>query len=108
MKTIARFVAALAAALVPLIASAATDVVPVGSATANGNNVDIPVFVRDVGATPLGVDQAAGWKFQSYTVMVPYPAESAISSAAFTRAGSPGGLSRSFESSPSTSGSISW
>jgi hypothetical protein len=108
MKTIARFVAALAAALVPLIASAATDVVTVGSATANGNNVDIPVFVRDVGATPLGVDQAAGSKIQSFSVKVTYSPASAVSSATFTRAGITAGLSPTFESSPSTSGSISW
>jgi hypothetical protein len=108
MKRIARFVAALAAAFVPLVATAATDVVTVGSATANSNTVDIPVYVRDVGATPLGIDQPAGSKIQSFSFKVTYSPASAISSANFSKAGITQSLSPTFESSPSTSGTISW
>jgi hypothetical protein len=108
MKRIARVVAAIAAAFVPLVAAAATDVVTVGSATASGNTVDIPVYVRDVGATPLGVDQAAGSKIQSFSIKVTYSPASAVSSATFTRAGITAGLTPTFESAPPTSNSISW
>jgi hypothetical protein len=108
MKRIARFVAAIAAAFVPLVATAATDVVTVGSATASGNTVDIPVSVRDVGGTPLGVDQPAGSKIQSFSIKVTYSPASAISSATFSKAGITASLSPTFESSPATSGSISW
>jgi hypothetical protein len=105
MKRILLF---LVAAAVAAGALAQQDVITVGSATASGNTVDIPVYVRDVGGTPLGVDQPAGSKIQSFSIRVNYSPSSAISGATFTRAGITASLSPTFESSPSSTGSISW
>ena len=102
------FFLVLAALAMPPLAIGATDVITVGSATWTGGTVDIPVSVRDVGATPLGVDQPAGSKIQSFSIKVNYSPSSAISGATFTRAGITAGLTPTFESSPSSSGSISW
>lgn len=98
----------LFAVLIAVAASAQQDVITVGSATAAGTTVDIPVFVRDVGSTPLGVDQPAGSKIQSFSIKVNYSPASAVSNVTFTRAGITASLSPTFESSPSSSGSISW
>src|SRR4051794_22611466 len=106
-KRIARLLAAAAALLLPL-AAAAQDVITVGSATVAGSTVDIPVYVRDTAGTPLGVDQPAGSKIQSFSIRVNYSPSSAISGATFTRAGITASLSPTFESSPSGAGSISW
>src|SRR5438045_2432857 len=105
MKRIALF---LVAAAVALAANAQQDVITVGTATATSNTVDIPVSVRDVGGTPLGVDQPAGSKIQSFSIKVTYAPASAVSSVTFTRAGITASLSPTFESSPSGSGTISW
>jgi hypothetical protein len=113
MKRILLF---LVAAAVAVGAYAQQDVITVGTATATGNTVDIPVYVRDVGGTPLGVDQAAGSKIQSFSIRVNYSPSSAISGATFTScssqqhpcAGITASLSPTFESSPSSAGSISW
>ena len=67
MKRIALLLAAAVALVMP-VAATAQDVITVGSATASGTTVDIPVSVRDVGGTPLGVDQAAGNKIQSFSI----------------------------------------
>ena len=48
--------------LMPSIAHAASDVITVGSATASTTTVDIPISIRDVSGTPLGMDQPAGSK----------------------------------------------
>lgn len=108
MKRIALVIAAAAVALVPLAASAQQDVITVGSATASGSSVTIPVSVRDVASTPLGVDQPAGSKIQSFSIKVTYSPASAVSSVTFTRAGITASLSPTFESSPANAGSISW
>jgi hypothetical protein len=108
MSMMKRFAFFLFAAVVAVAASAQQDVITVGSATATGTTVDIPVFVRDVSGTPLGVDQPAGSKIQSFSIKVNYSPSSAISGVTFTRAGITASLSPTFESSPSSAGSISW
>src|SRR5918911_1778122 len=104
---IARLLVVAFALLLPLSA-AAQDVITVGSANASGSTVDIPVYVRDVAGTPLGVDQPAGSKIQSFSIKVNYSPASAISNATFTHAGITASLTPTFESSPSSAGSISW
>ena len=86
----------------------AQDSITVGSATASGTTVDIPVFVRDAGGTPLGVDQPAGSKIQSFSIKVSYSPASAVGSVTFTRAGITSFVTPSFESSPPGPGAISW
>jgi len=65
----------------PSIASAATDVVTVASVTATGTSVDVPIYIRDVSGTPLGMDQPAGSKIQSFSIKVTYSPASAVHSA---------------------------
>ncbi|HEY2325557.1 MAG TPA: hypothetical protein VGJ82_22055 [Thermoanaerobaculia bacterium] len=86
----------------------AQDAVTVGSATADGPTVDVPVYVRDAAGTPLGVDRPAGSKIQSFSIKVTYSPAAAVSAVTFTRAGITATLTPSFEISPASTGSISW
>ena len=84
------------------------DVVTVGTGSgAPAATVDVPVFIRDVSGTPLGVDQPPGSKIQSYALKVDYAPASAVQSVTFTRAGITTSLTPTFESSPSGAGTIS-
>jgi hypothetical protein len=74
---------------------------------APGTVVDIPVFIRDVSGTPLGLDQPAGSRIQSYSLKVDYAPAAAVSSITFTRAGITTTLTPAFEANPSVPGSIS-
>ena len=85
----------------------AQDVVTVGTATANGNNVDVPVYIRDISGTALGRDQAAGSKIQAFTIAVDYAPAASVQSVTFTKAGITAGLTSAFEVSPASAGSIS-
>lgn len=83
------------------------DVVTVGTASAPPTaTVDVPVFIRDVSGTPLGVDQPPGSKIQSYSLKVDYSPASAVQSVTFTRGGITTSLTPTFESSPSGAGTI--
>jgi hypothetical protein len=97
----------LAGFLSPAAAHAAVDVITVGTVTASGNTVDVPVSIRDVSGTPLGLDQPAGSRIQSFSIKVTYAPASAVSSVTFTRAGITASLTPTSEFSPSTAGSIS-
>jgi hypothetical protein len=84
------------------------DVVTV--ATVNGPQftvVDVPVSIRDVSLTTLGLDQPPGSRIQSYSIKVNYAPASAVQSISFSRAGITTALTPTFENSPSSAGSIS-
>jgi hypothetical protein len=91
-------------AILPVVAQ---DAVTVGTVTANGNTVDVPVFIRDVAGTPLGQDRPAGSKIQSISMRVTYAPSAAIQSVTFTRAGITAGLNPISEFMPASSGAIS-
>ena len=95
-------------AAVPAMAQTA-DTVTVGtvSLASAGSTVDVPVFIRDVSGTPLGLDQPPGSRIQSYSLTVNYAPASAVQSVTFTRAGITAPLTPAFESSPSAPGTIS-
>jgi hypothetical protein len=99
-------VAVAVLSLVGSLSLAAQDVVTIGTVTASGSSVDVPVYIRDTSGTPLGVDRPAGSKIQSYSIKVTYPAAS-VTSVTFSRAGITSNLTPTSEFSPSTSGSIS-
>jgi hypothetical protein len=83
------------------------DAVTVGSGSgAPTATVDVPVFIRDLSGTPLGIDQPPGSKIQSYSIKVDYAPASAVQSVTFTRAGITTSLTPTFESSPSGPGTI--
>src|SRR5438270_2262997 len=84
------------------------DVVTVG--IVNGpqfSTVDVPVYIRDVSLTALGLDQPPGSRIQSYSLKVNYAPASAVQSISFSRAGITTALTPTFENSPSSAGSIS-
>src|SRR5947209_291681 len=104
-----RHVSLLFSLLVTLILAApavAQDAVTVGTVTANGNTVDVPVYVRDIAGTTLGRDQAAGSRIQALSIKVLYAPAAAVQSVTFTRAGITASLTPASEFSPSTAGSI--
>jgi hypothetical protein len=69
--------------------------------------VDVPVYIRDTSLTPLGLDQPPGSRIQSYSIKVNYAPASAVQSISFSRAGITTSLTPTFESSPSSAGSVS-
>jgi hypothetical protein len=95
-------------ALLPAVPAAAQsqDVITVGTATSNGLVTDVPVYIRDVSGTPLGVDQPPGSRIQSFSIKVNYAPTAPIQSVTFTRAGITASLTPTFESSPAVAGSI--
>ena len=101
---------ALLALLCCLPAGAAVlqpDVITAGSVTAVSSVVDVPVYIRDLSGTPLGLDQPPGSRIQSYSIKVNYSPASAVSSISFTRAGITAPLTPLLELSPSSPGAIS-
>jgi hypothetical protein len=84
-----------------------TDVITVGTASGGpGSVVNVPVSIRDTASTPLGIDQPAGSRIQSYSIRVTYAPAAAVSAIAFTRAGITAPLTPTFESSPSAGSTI--
>jgi hypothetical protein len=83
------------------------DVITVGSVTSSATVVQVPVSIRDVSGTPLGMDQPPGSKIQSFSIKVDYAPTAPVQSITFTRAGITQSLTPTFENSPSSPGSIS-
>jgi hypothetical protein len=83
------------------------DVVTVGTVTAGPSLVDVPVYIRDVSTTPIGIDQPPGSKIQSFSIKVDYAPASAISSISFSRAGITTSLTPTAQFTPSTASSVS-
>jgi len=112
MSRTALFTAALLTALCSLLPSApaaaqVADAVTVATVTASGPTVDVPVYIRDVSGTPLGIDQPPGSRIQSYSIKVNYSPASAVQSITFTRAGITAALTPTLELSPSGPGTVS-
>lgn len=106
MKSFVRAAVLIGAAL-PMFATVLTqDVVTIGTGVNSGMTVDVPVYIRDTSASPLGIDQPFGSRIQSYSLTVNYAPASAIQSVTFTRAGITQSLTPAFESSPASAGSI--
>jgi hypothetical protein len=82
------------------------DVITVGTVTTSSNTVDVPVYIRDVSGTPLGIDQPPGSRIQSMSIKVDYSLAASVQSVTFTRAGITTALTPTFESSPSSPGTI--
>ena len=103
------FFATILTSAVLLVAAplAAQDVVTVGTVTASGTNVTVPIYVRDVTGTPLGVDRPAGSRIQSLSIKVVYSPTASISSISIARAGVTASLNPTSEFKPVTSNSVS-
>jgi hypothetical protein len=102
------FAAAVVFALVPAgsLLAQAQDVITVGT-VAGAGTVNVPVYIRDASGTPLGIDQPAGSRIQSYSIKVDYSLPANVSAITFGRAGITAALTPTFESSPAAPGSIS-
>jgi hypothetical protein len=88
-------------------AVALADVITVGTnAGSPGANVDIPINIRDVSGSPLGLDQPPGSRIQSYSIKVAYAPAASVQSVSFARAGITAPLTPTFESTPTAPGSI--
>jgi hypothetical protein len=81
------------------------DVVTVGIVS-GFNVVDVPVYIRDVSLTPLGMDQPAGARIQSYSITVHYAPTAPVQSITFTRAGITAPLTPTFEANPAVPGTV--
>ena len=85
----------------------ASDVVTVGTVVTLATTVDVPVYIRDVSGSPLGLDQPSGSRIQSYSIKVSYAPASAVQSITFTRAGITTALTPTSEFHPTSAGAIS-
>lgn len=82
------------------------DVVTVATVSGNaGTTVDVPVYIRDTSATPLGIDQPSGSRIQSFSIRVLYAPGAAVQAITFTRGGITQPLTPTFENSPAVPGS---
>lgn len=86
------------------LAQLPTDVVTVGTVSSSAGAIDVPVYIRDTAGTPLGIDQPAGSRIQSYSLQVLYTSP-AVQSITFTRGGITSSLTPTFENSPAVPGS---
>lgn len=82
------------------------DVITIGSVSTSSNTVDVPVYIRDVCGTPLGIDQPAGSRIQAYSIKVDYAPIPAVQSVTFTRAGITSPLTPVSEFTPAAPGEI--
>lgn len=86
----------------------AQDVATLGTVTAAGGAAVVPLYVRDVSGSPLGVDQASGNRIQGLSFRVSYSPAGSVSSVTFSRAGITASLTPLFELSPSSGNTISY
>jgi len=108
MNTILRasFFLAIVILLLPAAPAAAQqDVVTVGTATGS-TIVDVPIYIRDVSGTPLGIDQPFGQRIQAYSLRLNYAPTSAVQSISINRAGITTPLTPTFETKPQSPGTI--
>src|ERR1051325_202570 len=108
MKRIAITALCALAVAVPLQAQPLPqDAVTVGTVSApGGTTVDVPVYIRDVSGTPLGIDQPSGSRIQAYSIRINYSPAAAVQSISIGRAGITAPLTPLFESAPASAGSI--
>jgi uncharacterized protein YjdB len=95
------------ASLLTAGAVAAQDAVTVGTVTASGTTVDVPISIRDVSGTTLGIDQPPGSKIQSFSIKVTYAPANAVSSISIARDGITDSLTPTSEFKPTTANSVS-
>lgn len=108
MKFLIAALVLCSAAPAALAIAVAKDVVTIGTGTKIGVlTYDIPIYIRDVSGTPLGIDQPFGSRIQSYSVRVSFPAGAPVQSMTISRAGITQSLTPTFESKPATSTSVS-
>lgn len=106
-QKVVRALSMIALAITPLTAFAATDSISVGTVTATGMTVTVPVYIRDVAGTPLGMDQPGSSRIQGISFRISFSPSSAVQSIAIAKGGITSGLNDSLFNTPKTSNSIS-
>lgn len=110
LKTIRAALLVAGALAVPAMSGPAVTPDSVTVATVNGaqfSTVNVPVSIRDLSGTPLGLDQPAGSHIQAYAIKVNYSPASAVQGVTFTRSGITTALTPAFETNSTSSGTIS-
>jgi len=88
---------------------AASDVLTVGTLTApSGSVAAVPVYVRDISGSPLGMDQSTDNRIQGFGFKVAFSPTSAVSAATFTRAGVLQGLTPLYETVLTPPGAVGY
>jgi len=106
IATRAIFLVSIVALLLPAAPAAAQqDVVTVASVS-GGGVVNVPIYIRDVSGTPLGIDQPPGSRIQAYSIKVNYSPATAVGAISISRAGITAGLTPTFENKPAAAGTI--
>lgn len=105
--------AVLALLLAAAPAAAASGVAHDGLALASvvaaaGATAKVPVYLRDLGYTPLGRDQLVGSKIQAIALQVQWSPSSAVVAASFARAGVAAGLPVLTETTGTWADTASW
>jgi RHS repeat-associated protein len=94
----------------PILSSAGSpDTLIVGSLSSTpGSTVDIPISVRDLASTPLGMDAGTSNRIQGIAAAISYSPASAVASATIVRSGLTASLTPLFETTSLTSGIVSY
>lgn len=116
MRKTSRFAPRLPFLLLPLCAALlasplpAQDVLTVGSFTGSpaGPTVTVPISIRDLPGTPLGMDLPAASRIQALALAVRWSPASAVTAAALVRTGALAAHSPIYESTVSGAGTVSW
>ncbi len=85
------------------------DEVNVGTAEGfQGDTVEVPIYVRDLGSTLLGVDQPAGNKIQGFTFQVQFQPQWSVQAISAYHSGTTAGLSPLFDTFTTTGDTITY
>jgi len=88
---------------------AASDGLTVGTLTATSGSVAaVPVYVRDISGSPLGMDQSAANRIQGIGFKITYSPTSAVSGATFARGGVLQGLTPLYETVLTPPGAVGY
>ncbi len=73
-----------------------------------GDTIEVPIYVRDLGATLLGVDQPGGAKIQGFTFQIEFQPSASVQAANAYHSGTTGGLSPLFDTFVFTGDSLTY
>ncbi len=97
------------AALVLASPALSQDVLSVASMSGTaGSTVQVPIHIRDVAGTPLGIDAGTGNRIQGLAVSIAFAPAAAVTSATIVRSGITAALTPLFETTGSTTGVVSY
>lgn len=109
MRTTSLALALLMVAATAIPAFGAPDVLTARSTSASaGSTTRIPLYLRDVSTTPLGVDKGSGKRIQAFALRVTFSPAGAVTAASFARAGVLTGITPLYEHTVTTPNALAW